>query len=148
MKIPLRFFGNAGDEEIVVGCRVLTAHVSGTMDFIIDTGSPRTFIGLIDCQKLGIKIKAPSDKDVMQWADKKLHIGKTTHPLKLTFIAEEDNQEKAKTLNVGRMDATTDFITMKGNKDSPSIIGLDFLMINKMRLCVDGASKKAWFELQ
>lgn len=92
MKIPLRFYGSGGDEVIEIGCRILTAHVSGTMDFIVDTGSPRSFIGLIDCQRLGIKIKKPTDKDVMQWADKKLHIGKTTHPISLTFVAEDDNQ--------------------------------------------------------
>ena len=146
MKIPLNFYDVKGQEMITIGCRILLPHVSGSIEFCIDTGSPCSFIGATDAERLSIGTRSSSKDPTYYWGDKALRMH-STHAVSFWFRAEDNGREKIKIINVKRMLVTKDFIHNKESKESPSLLGLDFLIANKLNLRVNCNKKEAWLEI-
>ncbi len=142
MKVPLKWV----KDGIYLHARIMATHVTGQLRFLIDTGSEVSFVGGIDARRLGIKLNKTSNPEDC------VYLGRTRFRLidmrnvRLSFIGEENGQEKIKAINVPELKVTPDVLQDKGIKDSPNILGLDFLVLNKLRIVVDGSNNTAWFE--
>ncbi len=140
MKIPLL----VTDSALILSARVNAPHLTGIVDFILDTGSQSSMIGGISSRKLGITFNTINLKDELWWGDFKFRIGKLSNVS--IWIKSEHNE--LKTLNLPYMNVSPDFIKTKDGIQSPNIIGLDFLRINKTKLVFDGVENESYLEIE
>ena len=145
VRIPVNYSKSSKGESIFVTARLLAPHVSGYVDLIVDTGCPFSFIGAIDVEKLNIKVAGKRPVEDIQWGDKILRFF-PFHGSELWFRAENDGVEKPHVIRHKKLRATLDFVAVKERKDSPNVLGMDFLSDNNLQLVVDGKTKSAWFE--
>jgi len=141
---------NVDEESIWFTVTILAPHITGRLNFTVDTGSPDTFIGSIDKDRLRIPIKRFYDEDEIHWGETPFKMGRL-YDVKLLVVGKEDGKEKIKTFKLEYIGVTQDYIIdtdEKGRpiKISPTLLGLDFIRKQKMILKFDGKNNKAYLE--
>jgi hypothetical protein len=141
MIIPLEIV----DDSIFLTTTIHAPHIAGRVSFMIDTGSPISFISGIDAPKLQIPRKIEKGEKIF-WADKEFKLGKISN-VDLWVLATDSGKDTLKILKLPYLSVTFDFIHVKQTMDSPNILGMDFIIKQQLRLVVDGQEKKAYFEM-
>ncbi|MFH1420751.1 MAG: hypothetical protein ABIG30_02175 [Candidatus Aenigmatarchaeota archaeon] len=141
MKIPLDIT-NRG-LVLVAFVSALRYRIHGLITFIIDTGSDTSFIGGDDSARFNVPVdRLPLFKYVILGGTKiDLHLLKDVH---LTFKNSESLPFKIKLAQFSMGKAT--WSRKSGFETVPSILGLDFLIENKLSLHLDVDKNEAYLE--
>lgn len=145
MRIPLSF---SEDDVLTLSCTIHTQHGVGRVNFIVDTGSPDTFIGGIDSRKLGLRIVYGDKPKTIYWGQTAFRLGQIRQ-VEVWMRKLEDDIEKPVTFRFSRFYATKDWVLSGRNPDrydSPNILGMSFILEQGFKLVVDGKKKEAWLE--
>ncbi len=139
-RIPLEVYNFAG------GLRVM-AHfilrIEGLpmlpIRAIVDTGSPVTLIGTLDSKKMRLS-KIQLDK--LQGRNKPVNIGGGQVTTKVL------EGSKIRFANSFEIEMPVEFpIGGNDNPSQPSLLGVDFMLATKAKLCFDPHKKEAYFEI-
>lgn len=142
MKIPLKIDNIEGRLSVIASVR-FQKKVPIPVLFVIDTGSPVTFVDEFESSKIRIYAKnlVLDHKALMGGSKISMHKAGNTS---ISFLDSEGHQIKAES---DMLVAKTEW-TRKGKIYSgTSIIGLDFLMQNKAKLFVDPYNTLAYIEI-
>ena len=140
MKIPLQVYFFAGGLRAIARFLVRSEkpHIFGSIEAIVDTGSPTTIIGLPDLKRM--RISQNHIKDLESRKDP---------------IAYGGGQVVTKILQDARLRFGENFecimpilipVSEIKNGMQPTILGVDFLINNKFSLFFDPNKKIAYFE--
>ena len=116
------------------------------LKFIVDTGSPKTFIGATDSVRLGI------DKYVKDSQEKEtIVMGKTSMNLKIlrnVKIYTKSDENKIRTFDLPRLGVVEELLMADKNRQvvMPNLIGLDFIKENDLSLHYISKENKAYFD--
>lgn len=113
-----------------------------SVKFIIDTGSPFTFLGWDDAAKQERLLKNLRIKETALMGGGKMNIAEIPDAVALMFKNENGELCALELPNFSLADRPS----KKGDMFSPSIIGLDFLRSNNFKLVVDMKNKQAYLE--
>ena len=144
--LTVKDFGGGPKAFALFTLRSERHHIFGKIEAFVDTGSPDTTLGLKDIKSLHIPIKSLPPKAIsyVGGSTTRLHsLGNVTlyfkseenKPVKIelpTIYVAEPLEHDEKTLNI--------FSTI------PSMIGTDFLMINKFSFFFDPSKRIAYLE--
>lgn len=146
MKIPLQIV--AGRISVSAVIRSAKYRIYGRINFYVDTGSNETFISQSDASRLQAPVNTlPSLRHAK--------IGGSTYELKgmkeadLYFRTEENKAEKISLPEFSVMVGTKK--TAEGIEEAnsiPSLMGIDFLLINKLALYFNPSINVAYLERQ
>jgi len=145
MRIPLIL---SEEGILILSCTIHTPHKVGRINFIVDTGSPDTFVGGIDSRKLGLKVVYGDKPKTIYWGQTAFRLGQIRQ-VELWMRKVEGGVEKPATFRFARFYATNDWVLSGRNPDrydSPNILGMSFVLEQGFRLVVDGKKKEAWLE--
>lgn len=146
MRIPLTF----ADDQVQLTCRMTTPRTSASVTFIVDTGSPYTFLGGSDTRRQMLRVSYANKPQTIYWGDTAFKLGNIQN-VSLWVRKEENGEEGLEILRLPRMHATRDWVLSEAKDGvkgyvSPSIIGVNFLVDHKLRLVVDGLARSAYLE--
>ena len=110
--------------------------------FIIDTGSPYTFIGKDDAARQTRLLQNLAVRNQAFMGGGKINIMNIPGPLTITLKQED---EQTFSMNLPYF-GYSDKMATKGLNVSPSIIGMDFLKEQDFKLFVDMKNKVAYLE--
>ncbi len=144
MKITLFF--SPEESAFLVTSRVILPRIAKPLTFIVDTGSPKSFIGAIDAKKWEIPFTTKRP-EIIYWGDKEFKL-QLLRNVQLWLVGEEDGQEKIKYMKKPspKLYVTHDYVHEEKGDISPNVLGIDFLFNNGFRLVIDGKSRTAWLE--
>ena len=139
MEIPLQVRNVAESTRIVYRAFVSSdsLDMKGLVEFIVDTGSPITLISLKDRERMRIsKIKMNS-------------INVKNNPI--TIGGGEVNSKIIRDVIIRMGNFSSEMpiqivADSTGTSSHPSILGVDFLLENKLKLVFDPTNNKAFFE--
>lgn len=125
----------------IINFNMFGPHFFGLITGFIDTGSPITIIGCRDSIKLNIPetmLKPIEAKPIIGMGGKKLMLKKLERG---TISFGTDNNERFSI----KMPIYVD-VDRSNQNSNPTVIGMDFLFINKFKFFVDPANKIAYIE--
>ncbi len=140
-KVPLKVENFAGGLRILARFLLTSDNpkIFSPIEAIVDTGSPKTIIGPIDIKKMRLSnLKCEG----IEGKDQSLKLG--------------GGEVKTRILSNARIRFGKEIdITMPINipidskeQNTPSILGVDFLLATKAKLFFDAAKKESFFELE
>ncbi|MFH0830314.1 MAG: hypothetical protein V1887_04100 [Candidatus Aenigmatarchaeota archaeon] len=112
------------------------------MKFIVDTGSPYTFIGKDDAARQTRLLQNLTVREQALMGGGRINIMTIPGPLRIALKQEDGQIFSMELPYFGFSDKTS----TKGLSVSPSIIGLDFLRDHGFKLFVDMKNKTAYLE--
>ena len=140
MIIPLKVYFFAGGLRAIVRFFIQSKdpHIYGFVEAIVDTGSPTTILGVSDVKRMRVsKVQL-----------KKLESKKESIACGGSLIKTKNLQEAK--LRIGQsleciMPVQIPVDEIQGSSQ-PTILGVDFLIKNKLKLIFDPNKKEAYFE--
>lgn len=144
MKINL-LYSEEESAYVMTGKLLLPRTTPGDIAFTVDTGSPTSFIGAVDAGRLKIKFSPSTKPNKIYWGNKEFKLS-ILHNLNLWIVGEQDGVKHLKVMKFPQIEITKDFVHTEEGKMSPSLLGLDFLFNNGLKLVIDGKTKEAYLE--
>lgn len=141
MRIPLQVRDFAGGLKVMASFLIQSEkpHIFGPVESIVDTGSPTTILGMSDIKRMGVSQLQLMDiegrKEPHAYGGGKLKT-KILRGTKLKFGEYFDCI----------MDVEIPVQEVTELNTQPTIIGVDFMEKNKLKLIFDPANKEAYFE--
>ncbi len=140
MRIPLKVYFFAGGLRAIVRFLIQSKepHIFGFVEAIVDTGSPTTILGMLDVKRMRV---SPIQLKKLESRKKPIACGGS--------LIKTKNLQKAK-LKIGQylecmMPVQIPVDEIQGGSQ-PTILGVDFLIENKLKLIFDPNKKEAYFE--
>ncbi len=149
MRYPLQIREIQGSKRIILPVLSRQPRCYGNFEAIIDTGSPRTIIGAGDAEKLRIPYHSLKESVSL------IGFGRGSMPTLLVekfiiVIKSEDGTSKNLSIQVSIPNVPllrkTDQNMLKHAFTLPTIIGLDFLEFNNLKLFIDIIKNVAYLE--
>lgn len=145
MKIPLNFSTTSNSRGLIslmMSIRIPAWRVYGLVKFYVDTGSPKSFIGYDDAVRLQIPFQKITFTDRAILGGNPLLIGEIKTNVNLFFKTEKESIPfKPSIFYVSK---GVDAKRMTGVSGTPSILGYDFFLDNKLALYYDPAIDSAF----
>lgn len=142
MKIPLAV---SSIGRISITASIIAPRCVGTVNFVVDTGSPYTFLSEKDAQRLRIPVKALNPDKELSGLTGKNFVILMFRSGSFTFLAEEGKRYTTKWPIRLRTYAGMGTIIQQ---EYPSILGTDFMKSNKFILRYDAGNDAACFEVK
>jgi len=142
MLIPLQVYDFAGGLRIMAHLflKAQEPHIFGSIRAIVDTGSPATIIGNGDAERMRISKIQLKNLDTHK---NPVAIGGGRMVTKVVKNAEIQIGADFKSQ---LMDLLVPFQSEEGSSCQPTILGVDFMEKNRLKLFFDPINKKAYFE--
>ena len=140
MKIPIRveYFAGGLRPIVTLTLKSQAPHIFGFVIAIIDTGSPTTILGSADVQRMRIS-QIQIQKLIGE--EKEVNLGGAQIKTRILPEAELSISDK---INV-KIPIQVPVKLIKGTPP-PSIVGVDFLLVGKLKFFFDPNAKEAYFE--
>jgi hypothetical protein len=142
MRIPLQVYDFAGGLRIMAHLllKAEEPHIFGSIRAIVDTGSPATIIGNGDAERMRVsKIQLKN----LETPKNPVAIGGGRI---VTKIVKNADVQIGTDFKSGPMDILVPFQSDEGGSCQPTILGVDFMERNRLRLFFDPINKEAYFD--
>ncbi len=140
MKIPIRveFFAGGLRPIVTFTLRSMIPHIFGFVNAVLDTGSPTTILGSADIQRMRI---SQIQMQKLIGEEKEVNLGGAQIK---TRILPEAQISIAGKINV-KIPVQVPVKIIKGIPP-PTIVGVDFLLVGKLKFFFDPARREAYLE--
>lgn len=151
MKYPIQIRSLQGSKRLVVPVVSMQPRCFGNFEAVLDTGSPRTILGAIDAEKLKIPFTS------LRTTSPIVGFGKGSTPsLQIDSFDLSIRSEENKLKHLKMPIVIPDIPSIRKMSQSildhartiPTLIGMDFLEINNLKLFVNVNQNSAYFEDQ
>ncbi len=127
----------------LVTVRIPNLRVMGVVKFFIDTGSPKTLIGEMDALKLRMNTQRINFNDDAYLGGTKIFIGEIKDKVQLYF----KTQGASIPFTPAKFYVSKGMLKIAGVEyPSPSLLGIDFLIENKLALYFNPSENVAYLE--
>ena len=141
MKIPIDFSPNKDRISLICSVRFAPKNLPLPIKFVVDTGSPETFIDEIDLLRFRIQAQSYPYSNDMLMAGTKVAL----HKIGKSAIGFRDASNNLQNMTFDSLKVARTAWTRKGAVSAgTSILGMNFLISMKMHLFVDPANDTAF----